>query len=120
MSSGDRIGVGLIGCGLMAQTIHGRYLRELEDQIAITAVADLSEEQAGYVGDMFNVPPRYVDYNDLLAGFGGAATRADRQACHQRRRRIPHWPVRPPGRSRDGDPARSRPGLRQGGRRLLH
>jgi predicted dehydrogenase len=67
MNSGDRIGVGLIGCGLMAQTIHGRYLRELEDRFAITAVADLSEAQANYVGDMFNVPSRYADYNDLLA-----------------------------------------------------
>ncbi len=67
MASGDRVGVGLIGCGLMAQTIHGRYLRELEDRFAITAVADLSEAQVNYVGDMFNAPSRYVDYQALLA-----------------------------------------------------
>ena len=39
----ERLRVGVIGCGLIAQVMHLHYLRELADRFEIAALCDLSE-----------------------------------------------------------------------------
>lgn len=63
----QRIGVGVIGCGAVAQIMHLRYLQELADRFAIAAICDLSPKLLNYIGERYNVPGRYLDYHDLLA-----------------------------------------------------
>jgi len=63
----DRLRVGVIGCGTVAQIMHLPYLRELSDRYEIAALCDLSpgllESLAGYYG----VAQRYTDYREMLA-----------------------------------------------------
>jgi predicted dehydrogenase len=40
----QRLKVGVVGCGLIAQVMHLHYLQELSDRFEIAALCDLSEE----------------------------------------------------------------------------
>ena len=60
-----RIGIGLIGCGQVAETWHLPALKSLK--IAdVKAVADVHEERVNKVADQFDVSGRYSDYGALL------------------------------------------------------
>lgn len=62
----DRIRVGVIGCGLVAQVMHLPYLRELADQFEIGGVCDLSPGRLDAVARMYDVPRRTTDWRELL------------------------------------------------------
>jgi predicted dehydrogenase len=64
----QRLKIGVIGCGAIAQIQHLPHLRELDDQLAIGGVSDLSPNLLQYVGEQYGVPAerRFVDYHDLL------------------------------------------------------
>ena len=62
----ERLRVGVIGCGQIAQIMHLPYLMELP-QFEIAAVCDISATVVNTVGDWYSVTRRYVDYKDLLA-----------------------------------------------------
>jgi predicted dehydrogenase len=64
----DRLKIGVIGCGAIAQIQHLPHLRELDDQFAIGGLSDLSTKLLDYVGDLYGVASerRFVDYHDLL------------------------------------------------------
>ena len=62
----NKVKVGVIGGGLIAQTMHIPYLRELEDKYQIQAVCDLSEKLVNKVADYYNIPKRFTDYRKLL------------------------------------------------------
>ena len=62
----DRIRVGVIGCGLVAQVMHLPYLRELADQFEIAGVCDLSPARLDAVAQMYHVPRRTTDWRELL------------------------------------------------------
>jgi predicted dehydrogenase len=62
----DRIRVGVIGCGLVAQVMHLPYLRELTDQFEIGGVCDLSPGRLEAVAGMYGVVRRTTDWRELL------------------------------------------------------
>ncbi len=62
----DRVRVGVIGCGGVAQVMHLPYLRELDDRFAITALCDISPGVLDAVGDHYGVSARYADFRELV------------------------------------------------------
>lgn len=60
------IGVGVIGCGEIAQLMHLPIIKELPD-LHIAALCDLSQTVMRELGEQYGVDRRYVDYRDLLA-----------------------------------------------------
>ncbi|HVU10703.1 MAG TPA: Gfo/Idh/MocA family oxidoreductase [Phototrophicaceae bacterium] len=65
----QRLRVGVIGCGTVAQIMHLPYLRSLPDLYQIAAISDLSPGLLRYIGETYGVPEnrRYSDYHDLVA-----------------------------------------------------
>ncbi|HTC86615.1 MAG TPA: Gfo/Idh/MocA family oxidoreductase [Candidatus Acidoferrum sp.] len=63
----ERLRVGVIGCGLIAQVMHLHYLRELSDRYEIAAVCDLSSELREAVAREYGVPAQYATWEELLA-----------------------------------------------------
>jgi len=65
----ERLRVGVIGCGGVAQMMHLPYLRELDDRFEIAALCDLSPGVLAAVGDHYGVAgsARYTDYRELIA-----------------------------------------------------
>ena len=62
----DRLRVGIIGCGQIAQIMHLPYLMELP-HYEIGAVCDISAKVVSTVGEWYGVSDRYVDFEALLA-----------------------------------------------------
>lgn len=69
MADVQRLHVGVIGCGTVAQIMHLPYLRSLPDLFEIAALSDLSPGLLQALGEQYNVPAarRYLNYLDLLA-----------------------------------------------------
>lgn len=67
-SQPSSIGVGVIGCGVIAQVMHLPYLQEIP-AFHLTALCDISASQVNAVGDRYRVPPdrRFTDYRALVA-----------------------------------------------------
>ena len=62
----ERIRVGVVGCGLVAQVMHLPYLRELSDRFEIAGVCDLSQVRVDAVGDAYGVARRTTDWHELI------------------------------------------------------
>lgn len=60
------LGVGVIGCGEIAQLMHLPILKELPG-LHIAALCDLSREVVDSLGDSYGVASRYTDPAELLA-----------------------------------------------------
>ncbi len=69
MSGGRAIGVGVIGCGEIAQLMHLPFLAELPET-SIAAVCDLSPGTVDAIGERFGVKARYTSAADLAADPG--------------------------------------------------
>jgi predicted dehydrogenase len=65
----ERVRVGVVGSGSIAQIMHLPYLKELDDRFAIAALCDVSQETLDAVGERYGVPPqaRFTDYRELCA-----------------------------------------------------
>lgn len=63
----ERIKIGVIGCGAIAQIQHLPNLMDLHDLFEVTTVCDLSRTTAEYVAGKFHVPRVTTDYRELLA-----------------------------------------------------
>ncbi|MDB5074899.1 MAG: hypothetical protein JWO42_1078 [Chloroflexi bacterium] len=63
----DRLRVGVVGCGGVAQIMHLPYLREMDDRFEIAALCDISPKVLQAVGDHYGVAARYTDFRDLVA-----------------------------------------------------
>jgi len=63
----ERLRVGVIGCGLIAQVMHLHYLRELADRFEIAALCDASEELTRACAGDYGVPHVFTRWQDLLA-----------------------------------------------------
>ena len=61
------LGIGVIGCGTIANSAHLPAIRRLGDQLRLVAVADVREEQAARVAHEFGAEAHYTDYRQLLA-----------------------------------------------------
>jgi predicted dehydrogenase len=64
----QRIRVGVIGCGLIAQVMHLPHLRELSEEFEIAALCDLSRGTLDAVADAYDVAHRSTRWEDLLGG----------------------------------------------------
>src|SRR6267143_2446549 len=62
----NRLRVGVIGCGLIAQVMHLNYLRELADRFEIAGVCDVSEEARDACAREYAVPERYGSWQELI------------------------------------------------------
>jgi predicted dehydrogenase len=65
--SSNRLRVGVIGCGLVAQVMHLPHLRELDDRFEVAAVCDLSPAALEFAGAMFPSARRHSAWEELLA-----------------------------------------------------
>lgn len=65
----DRVRVGIIGLGEVAQVIHLPILEALADRYRLTAVCDVSPALLQAIGDRYGVPAgaRHADYRELVA-----------------------------------------------------
>lgn len=63
----ERIKVGVIGCGAIAQVHHMPSLFELQEMFEVPVICDISAKTAEYVANRYNVPRYVTDYRELLA-----------------------------------------------------
>lgn len=61
-----RIRIGVVGCGLIAQTMHLPHLLELDDRFELAALCDVSPATLRHVGDRYGVARRFADHRELL------------------------------------------------------
>lgn len=59
--------VGLVGCGEVTQILHLPSLALLPEQFTVTALCDVSGQVLQAVGDLWRVPNRFKDYNELVS-----------------------------------------------------
>ncbi len=66
----DRVRVGILGLGAVAQAVHLPILDRLGDRFAVAAIADLSPSLVERIGDRYRVPVagRFTSLEGLLAG----------------------------------------------------
>jgi predicted dehydrogenase len=62
----NKVRVGVVGCGEIAQIAHLPYLKELPE-FEVGAICDVSPKVLQGVGDRFGVAQRYLDYRDMVA-----------------------------------------------------
>jgi predicted dehydrogenase len=69
VSQSQRLKIGIIGCGAIAQVQHLPHLRELPDEFEIAGLCDLSRKLMSHLGDEYGVPAsnQFTDYRDLVA-----------------------------------------------------
>jgi predicted dehydrogenase len=63
----ERLKIGVVGCGAIAQVHHMPNLAELPEQFEVTMVCDVSARTAAYVAQRYHVPRWTTDYRELLA-----------------------------------------------------
>jgi predicted dehydrogenase len=63
----DRLRVGVVGCGLVAQVMHLHYLRELADRFEIAAICDLSDDVRAACALEYGVPEQFATWQELVA-----------------------------------------------------
>ena len=61
------LGIGVIGCGTIANSAHLPAIRRLRDRLRLVAVADVREEQAARAAREYGAEAHYTDYRQLLA-----------------------------------------------------
>lgn len=62
----DRVRIGVVGCGLIAQVMHLHYLNELSDRFELTAVCDMAPGLAAGCAGRFGAHRAYSDWEALL------------------------------------------------------
>jgi predicted dehydrogenase len=62
----DRLKVGVVGAGVIAQVMHLNYLRELSDRYEVVALCDISDENANNNADRYDIGERYTDWRKML------------------------------------------------------
>jgi len=63
----QRLRVGVVGAGVIAQVMHLHYLAELRDRFEVTAVCDIVGENARACADRYGIPAAYADWRELIA-----------------------------------------------------
>jgi predicted dehydrogenase len=62
----NRVRVGVVGCGLIAQVMHLHYLAELSDRFELAALCDLSPGLAAACAERFGARRAHVEWQALL------------------------------------------------------
>jgi len=60
-----KIKVGIIGAGAIAQISHIPSFQKLEN-VEVTAIADTNKEKLDFVANKFNIPEKFVDWQEIL------------------------------------------------------
>jgi predicted dehydrogenase len=60
-----RLKIGVVGAGV--GRLHLQGYQALPDEVEITALCDVDEGRLKEIGDSYNIPLRYKDYNELFA-----------------------------------------------------
>lgn len=63
----ERVKIGVVGCGAIAQVHHLPNLTELQNEYEVSVVCDISPSAAKYLADRFHVPKAVTDYRELIA-----------------------------------------------------
>jgi predicted dehydrogenase len=63
----QRLRVGVVGCGVIAQVMHLPHLLELDDRFELTAVCDISEAGARACAQRFGHPDVFTDWSEMLS-----------------------------------------------------
>ncbi|MGN6486112.1 MAG: Gfo/Idh/MocA family protein [Thermomicrobiales bacterium] len=65
----QRVRVGVIGLGEVAQIIHLPIIEQLRDRFRLVAICDVAPSLLTFVGERYGIPPeaRYADMRDLVA-----------------------------------------------------
>jgi predicted dehydrogenase len=66
----ERLKVGVVGAGVIAQVMHLNYLRELSDRFDVVALCDISAENANNNADRYGIGQRYTDWQEMLDDAG--------------------------------------------------
>lgn len=61
-----KLRVGVVGCGEITQVAHLPLLQELPN-FTVTALCDLSKNVLNYLGDLYHIEKKYIDYLDLVS-----------------------------------------------------
>jgi predicted dehydrogenase len=62
----ERVRVGVIGTGVIAQVMHLHFLRELRDRYEVVSVCDISEDVAEQCAQQYGVPTVHTEWETLL------------------------------------------------------
>jgi len=62
----ERLRVGVVGTGVIAQVMHLHYLDELADSYEVAAVCDIVAENARAAAEHYGVAAAFTDWRDLL------------------------------------------------------
>ena len=63
----NKVRIGIIGCGAIAQVQHMPNLHELQDLFEVTWTCDVSAGLAEYLAGRYGVPHHTTDYRDVIA-----------------------------------------------------
>ncbi|RDH80087.1 gfo/Idh/MocA family oxidoreductase [Mycolicibacterium moriokaense] len=63
----QRLKVGVVGAGIIAQVMHLNYLRELSDLFDVVALCDISDQNVANNADRYDIAGRYTDWREMLA-----------------------------------------------------
>ena len=63
----DRIKVGVVGAGVIAQVMHLNYLRELSDRFETVALCDISSDNVANNAERYDIPKTFTDWREMLA-----------------------------------------------------
>lgn len=62
----ERLKVGVVGCGVIAQVMHLPHLAELRDRFEIAALCDISEPTARACAEIYGVEKVFTSWQDLV------------------------------------------------------
>ena len=62
----QRLRIGVVGAGLIAQVMHLHYLRELDDRYETVAICDISSDAAQKSAEQYGIPGVFTDWRLML------------------------------------------------------
>ncbi len=63
----QRLRVGVVGAGVIAQVMHLHYLRELRDRFEVVALCDIAPENATANAASYQIPKVFTDWREMLS-----------------------------------------------------
>lgn len=62
----ERLKIGVVGAGVIAQVMHLHYLRELNDRYEVVALCDISEDSASRNAEVYGIPQTYTSWQEMI------------------------------------------------------
>src|SRR3954452_1903417 len=62
----QRLKVGVVGAGIIAQVMHLHYMRELADCFDVVALCDIAPENAEAKAAAYAIPKVFTDWREML------------------------------------------------------